>query len=179
MSKRVADKERESKGDKKKSKKETKESKWRSKILAKCAKQNDPRIKEAVAVALSDHHRRPIILILSRGCQCISNTFYEYLPCNQLIGERVLNTLLFLHTYGHQEETYENTKDALACNDAMVLAETMAGTAADSTQEAAHARELISVYFETTLECLGAVNPLNDSAKLYPFLYFQECYGYY
>lgn len=172
MSKRSAEKERESKGDKKKPKKETKESKWRSKIVSRCLKRDDPRIKKAVTAALSDH--QPIILILSKP-ECVSNTFYEYVPGGQSIGERVLNALQFLHTYGHQEDTYENTIDALACNDAMVLAETMVGSGKKSTST----EDLVSEYFQTTLESLGTFTEVKDFTQFPAFLYFQECYGYY
>jgi hypothetical protein len=167
MSKRRAEKERESKKENKKVKRENKQTKWRAKFLL----YNNPRIKEAVAASLEK--QLPIILV--KDCPSLFAAYYKFWPKNQEIGERVLNLLECTYNYGHTEENEEDTEDDFAGSDHIKLVETLCGGSKKDSNE----HDLVSLYFHTTVDQIGRIQAEDDFSELPPLLYFQPCYGYY
>lgn len=167
MSKRTPTTDIENKSSlKKKSKREISESKWRSNFL----NYKNQRIKLAVAASVCDE--LPIILI--KDTPSYLATYYTFFPKNQDIGERVLNLLECLYSYGHVEDNDdEKSKGYLASQDHIYIIEALCHSELDSNEI-----DLIDYYFETTVDQIGVVRKIEDFSKLPPLLYTQPCYGY-
>lgn len=167
MSKRAATTEFEDKIAKKKSKLETKKTKWRAQFM----KYSNPRIKLAVTDSL--HKKLPIILI--KDSPTSMATYHMFWPSNQEIGERVLNLLECQYGYGHVEDIDDvNTKDYLASQDHIYIVEALCRSELDTSES-----DLINLYFHMTVDEIGQVKEVDSFNKLSPLLYIQPCYGYF
>lgn len=168
MSKRGATEELERAEAKKKSKREAKQSKWRTAFT----QYNNPRIKLAVAASLRD--QLPIILVVDVP-QGLAE-YYAFRPRDQEIGELVLNVLECQYAYGHQEDNDdEHTKGDLASADHMHIVNALCNPTSMEDYDVS----LIDVYFHTTIDQIGHVANVDEFCDLPPLLYFQPCYGYY